>query len=288
MPTVLSVHSCHQQGQCCFFLPRQDRINQRPRLAEAAARLAAAESEREAVVRRRTGLAMAGARWLPLELSLATAGASPSAPAGAGTNERRRGADGGGGQGQRRARQRTVPALYAELAALLGLSSPPVRSPSSSVVLAGGGACAVVLRRRAIEFVWLTRAFLGGDGGALQASQEDVVGAAVERVRVLEDMAAVLEAYRAVRSCGGGGGARRPEVSVVSGGGTACFSVRLPAAAGRPGALTRVLLAFERRGVEVLVATVARHGGAAVVTVTAAAAAPETLEMVRADIAGIQ
>ena len=71
--------------------------------------------------------------------------------------------------------------------------------------------------------------------------------------------------------------------------GTVCFCARLPAP--RPGSLTRVLEAFHRRGVEVLVATVARHGhghgGAAVVTVTAAAAPPEVLELIRADIAGI-
>jgi hypothetical protein len=50
-----------------------------------------------------------------------------------------------------------------------------------------------------------------------------------------------------------------------------------------------VLEAFHRRGVEGLVATVARHGhgGAAVVTVNAAAAPPEVLELIRADIADI-
>ncbi|RLM98369.1 hypothetical protein C2845_PM06G30380 [Panicum miliaceum] len=116
------------------------------------------------------------------------------------------------------------------------------------------------------------------------ASREEIVDAATERVKVLEDTAAVLETYRAVRGAGDGA-APRPEVAVAVG--TVCFCARLPAP--RLGSLTRVLEAFHRRGVEVLVATVARqgHGGAAVVTVTAAAAPPEVLELIRADIAGI-
>ncbi|XP_062203815.1 uncharacterized protein LOC133906034 [Phragmites australis] len=109
------------------------------------------------------------------------------------------------------------------------------------------------------------------------ASREEIVDAAVAQVKVLEDTAAVLEAWRAVRE------PRAAEVAVS--GATVCFSARLPAP--RAGALTRVLEAFHRRGVEVLVATMARHGGGAVVTVTAAATAPEVLEMVRADIARI-
>ncbi|KAG2629729.1 uncharacterized protein LOC120701544 [Panicum virgatum] len=114
------------------------------------------------------------------------------------------------------------------------------------------------------------------------ASREEIVDAAAKQVKVLEETAGVLETYRAVRRAGAGA-APRAEVAVAVG--TVCFCARLP----RPGSLTRVLEAFHRRGVEVLVATVVchGHGGAAVVTVTAAAAAPEVLELIRADIAGI-
>ncbi|XP_020400581.1 uncharacterized protein [Zea mays] len=124
------------------------------------------------------------------------------------------------------------------------------------------------------------------------ASKEEIVDAAAARVKVLEDTVAVLETYHSVRSplhgAGAGAGAaaaRRPEVSVAVG--AVCFCARLPARS--PGSLTRVLEAFHRRGVEVLVATVGPHGhgGAAVVTVTAAAAPPEVLQMIRADITGI-
>ncbi|KAL6622725.1 hypothetical protein ACP70R_032604 [Stipagrostis hirtigluma subsp. patula] len=214
------------KSRCCFFPRQQDQTPP----AEAAAQLLTEMEGRHWWYGTDSPMAGGGGGGLPLELSLATAGTSAAAAA---ADEPWRGVRG------QRVRQRTVPALYAELAALLNLSSPRV-------------------------------------------SQEEVVAAAVERVRVLEDTAAVLEAYRAVASRG----APRPEVSVVTGGATACFSVRLPPAT--PGLLTRVLTAFERRGVDVLVATVARHGGAAVVTVTAAAAAPEAVEMVRADIAAIQ
>nr|XP_034586769.1 uncharacterized protein LOC117849328 [Setaria viridis]TKW28922.1 hypothetical protein SEVIR_3G361200v2 [Setaria viridis] len=117
------------------------------------------------------------------------------------------------------------------------------------------------------------------------ASREEIVDAAAARVRMLEEAAAVLETYRAVR--GPPCPRPRPEVAVAVA--TVCFSARLPAPT-RPSALTRVLEAFHRRGVEVLVATVARHGhggGAAVVTVTATAAPSEVLELIRADIAAI-
>ncbi|KXG23976.2 uncharacterized protein LOC8065952 [Sorghum bicolor] len=119
------------------------------------------------------------------------------------------------------------------------------------------------------------------------ASKEEIVDAAAERVKMLEDTVAVLETYRAVRSpAAAAAGRRQPEVSVAVG--AVCFCARLPARS--PGALARALEAFHRRGVEVLVATVGRHGhgqGAAVLTVTAAAAPPEVLEMIRADIAAI-
>ncbi|WVZ90495.1 hypothetical protein U9M48_036793 [Paspalum notatum var. saurae] len=115
-------------------------------------------------------------------------------------------------------------------------------------------------------------------------SQEEIVDAAAERVRTLADTVGVLEAYRAVRAPPR---PAPPEVSAPVA--TVCVCARLPAPA--PGAVTRVLQAFHRRGVEVLVATVARHGhagaAAAVVTVTAAAAPPEVMELVRADIARI-
>lgn len=129
------------------------------------------------------------------------------------------------------------------------------------------------------------------DGARAQpASKEEIVEAAAARVKMLEDTVAVLETYRAVRGAGAGAaaaaGRRQPEVSVAVG--AVCFCARLPARS--PGALARALGAFHRRGVEVLVATVGRHGhghGAAVLTVTAAAAPPEVLEMIRADIAAI-
>ncbi|TVU49968.1 hypothetical protein EJB05_01316, partial [Eragrostis curvula] len=130
------------------------------------------------------------------------------------------------------------------------------------------------------------RALLPNIDPSQRLNQEDIVDAAVAQVKLLQDTAAVLEAYRGVRA------PRRPEVAVA--GATVCFSVRLPPAAR--GALRRVLEAFARRGVEVLAATLARHGGGvsgagvaadAVVTVTAAAAPPEVLEMIRADIACI-
>jgi len=129
------------------------------------------------------------------------------------------------------------------------------------------------------------------DGARAQpASKEEIVEAAAARVKMLEDTVAVLETYRAVRGTVGAGAAsgagRQPEVSVAVG--AVCFCARLPARS--PGALARALEAFHRRGVEVLVATVGRHGhgaGAAVLTVTAAAAPPEVLEMIRAGIAAI-
>ncbi|TKW28921.1 hypothetical protein SEVIR_3G361100v4 [Setaria viridis] len=112
-----------------------------------------------------------------------------------------------------------------------------------------------------------------------RVTREEVVVAATARVKALEDAAAALEGYR-VRP--------RPGHEVtVSSRGTVNVSARLPAPAPA-GALRRVVEAFERRGVRVLVATMARHGaGAVIVTVTAAAAAPEVVEMIRADIATI-
>ncbi|KAG8048866.1 hypothetical protein GUJ93_ZPchr0009g109 [Zizania palustris] len=122
-----------------------------------------------------------------------------------------------------------------------------------------------------------------------RACRADIVDAAMEHVKVLEDTAAVLEAYRAVQASGagaGGGAARDREVS-VSYREAVYFAARLPAAR-RPGALTRVLEVFDRRGVEVLAATLSRAGGAAVVTVTTATAAPDVVETIRADIARIE
>uniref|UniRef100_J3L0I3 ACT domain-containing protein n=1 Tax=Oryza brachyantha TaxID=4533 RepID=J3L0I3_ORYBR len=51
-----------------------------------------------------------------------------------------------------------------------------------------------------------------------------------------------------------------------------------------PGALTRVLEVFQRHGVPVLAATVARHGEETAVTVTAAAATHRVLETIKAEI----
>uniref|UniRef100_A0A0D9XZZ7 BHLH domain-containing protein n=1 Tax=Leersia perrieri TaxID=77586 RepID=A0A0D9XZZ7_9ORYZ len=123
-----------------------------------------------------------------------------------------------------------------------------------------------------------------------RANKADMVEAAAEHVKVLEDTVAVLEAYRAVQAGGVAGAAGEVSVSYRD---TVCFAARLPPpAATRRGALTRVLEAFDRRGVEVYAATVARAGaggdGAAMVTVTAAAAAPEVVKMIKADIAGIE
>lgn len=116
-------------------------------------------------------------------------------------------------------------------------------------------------------------------------TKEEILGAAATQVKVLEETLAVLEAYRGMRAP-----PRRPEVAVA--GPAVCFSARLPATG--PGVLRRVLEVFHKWGVEVLAATVTRHGGGggtvadAVVTVTAAAAPPEVMEMIRADIACIQ
>ncbi|CAL4891876.1 unnamed protein product [Urochloa decumbens] len=118
------------------------------------------------------------------------------------------------------------------------------------------------------------------------ATQEEIVDAAAARVRMLEEAAAVLETYRAMCAPPPPPPRARAEVAVAVG--TVCFPARLPAPTP-PGALTRVLEAFHRRGVEVVLATVARHGHGrdAVVTVTAAAAPSEVLELIRADIAAI-
>ena len=108
--------------------------------------------------------------------------------------------------------------------------------------------------------------------------------AAVEHLKVLEDTAAVLEAYRALQR----DDRRRADVEVASRE-AVCFDARLPAAAARPGELTRVLEVFDRRGVEVLAATMTRReDGGAQVTVTAAPAAPEVTESIKAEIAGIE
>jgi hypothetical protein len=120
----------------------------------------------------------------------------------------------------------------------------------------------------------------GGGGGAQRVGREEIVVAATARVKALEDAAAALEGYRARPRPG-------HDVTVPSGG-TMTVTVRLPAAPAPGGALRRVVQAFERRGARVLVATMARHGAAVVfVTVTAAAAAPEVVEMIRADIDAI-
>ena len=103
-------------------------------------------------------------------------------------------------------------------------------------------------------------------------------------LKVLADTAGVLEAYRALQR----DVRRRPAVEVESRE-AVCFAMLLPPPAARPGALTRVLEAFGRRGVEVLAATMTRRGdGAAQVTVTAATTAPEVTESIKEEIAGIE
>ncbi|KAK1627711.1 hypothetical protein QYE76_002026 [Lolium multiflorum] len=120
-----------------------------------------------------------------------------------------------------------------------------------------------------------------------RASQVDILDAAVAHLKVLEDTAGVLESYRALQH-DAVPGRRCADVEVASRE-AVCFAARLPAGAARPGALTRVLEAFDRRGVEVLAATMTRRGdGAAQVTVTAAPAAPEVTESIKAEIAGIE
>lgn len=208
-----------------------------------------------------------GGGRLPLDLSLATAG--PSA------GERRPRA---------RPNRRTLSSLYAELGAMLP------NLPIDRVSRCPGRPCFLPIHRLCVLFDVVS--CQNRRRRAQPASKEEIVDAAAARVKVLEDTVAVLETYHSVRSplhgAGAGAGAaaaRRPEVSVAVG--AVCFCARLPARS--PGSLTRVLEAFHRRGVEVLVATVGPHGhgGAAVVTVTAAAAPPEVLQMIRADITGI-
>nr|CAB3462247.1 unnamed protein product [Digitaria exilis] len=118
-----------------------------------------------------------------------------------------------------------------------------------------------------------------------RVTMEEILVAAAARVKALEDTAATLEAYRAAQP-------RRTGRDVAVCPATVTVSARLLEPAG--GALLRrVLEAFERRGARVLVATMARHGGGVGagdvvdVTVTANAAAPEDVEMIRADIARI-
>ncbi|KAF8661190.1 hypothetical protein HU200_057303 [Digitaria exilis] len=230
---------------------------------------------------------MAGVGGWTLDLSLATAGTSAAA-----ASERRVGW-----------RRRTVSSLFAELGSMLPnlptdrVSDSGVPPPPCSISCLRRGATA----RQVSSFLsffplshcpLLVSDDVLGDADAsmsmagrvvlLQpATQEEIVDAATAQVKMLEEEAAILETYRAVRR--GPRPGPRPEVAVAVA--TVCFCVRLPA---RPGALTRVLEVFHRRGVEVLMATVARHGGAAaVVTVTAAAAPPEVLEMISADIGAI-
>ncbi|XP_040376021.1 uncharacterized protein LOC121053305 [Oryza brachyantha] len=107
------------------------------------------------------------------------------------------------------------------------------------------------------------------------ASTTQIVEEATACVRELREKTAELEAYSAVAAALDG-------ADVVASGQTCCFAVRLRAA--RPGALTRVLEVFQRHGVPVLAATVARHGEETAVTVTAAAATHRVLETIKAEI----
>ncbi|CAM0949645.1 unnamed protein product [Alopecurus aequalis] len=121
-------------------------------------------------------------------------------------------------------------------------------------------------------------------GFPTRANQVEILDAAVAHLKVLEDTAGVLEAYRALQR----DAPRRPDVEVASRE-AVCFTARLPPAAARPGVLTRVLEPFDRRGVEVLAATMTRHrDGAAQVTVTAAPEGPEVTESIKEEIAGIE
>jgi hypothetical protein len=122
----------------------------------------------------------------------------------------------------------------------------------------------------------------------MQANQVEVLDAAVAHLKVLADTAAVLEAYRALQR---DAGPVRPAAVEVASRQAVCIAVRLPPpVAARPGALTSLLEVFDRRGVEVLGVTVTRDGRAATadVMVTAAAAAPEVVELIKAEIASIK
>nr|CAB3466083.1 unnamed protein product [Digitaria exilis] len=196
---------------------------------------------------------------LPLQLELSTmdaVAAPPQQPESA--VKRRRRLD----RAVQRRRRRRVTALYAQLRSMLPSIPTTTRSfnPVSLTFLS-----TIHPRRKQ------------------RVTMEEILIAAAARVKALEDTAAMLEAYRAARP-------RRTGRGVAVCPATVTVSARMPAPAG--GALLRrVLEAFERRGARVLVATMARHGGGAGdvvdVTVTANAAAPEVVEMIRADIARI-
>ncbi|BAB91948.1 hypothetical protein [Oryza sativa Japonica Group] len=116
-----------------------------------------------------------------------------------------------------------------------------------------------------------------------RASTTRIVEEAIACVGELRARTAELEAYSAVAAAAGRA-ARDGPAEVVASGKTSCFAVRLRAARARPGALTRVLEVFQRHGVAVLAATVARDGEETAVTVTTAAVAPRVLETIKAEI----
>uniref|UniRef100_A0A0E0C2Y8 BHLH domain-containing protein n=1 Tax=Oryza meridionalis TaxID=40149 RepID=A0A0E0C2Y8_9ORYZ len=120
-----------------------------------------------------------------------------------------------------------------------------------------------------------------------RASTTRIVEEAIACVGELRAKTAELEAYSAVAvaaAAAAGRAARDGAAEVVASGETSCFAVRLRAARARPGALTRVLEVFQRHGVAVLAATVARDGEETAVTVTTAAVAPRVLETIKAEI----
>lgn len=116
----------------------------------------------------------------------------------------------------------------------------------------------------------------------VQASTTRIVEEAIACVGELRARTAELEAYSAVAAAAGRA-ARDGPAEVVASGKTSCFAVRLRAARARR-ALTRVLEVFQRHGVAVLAATVARDGEETAVTVTTAAVAPRVLETIKAEI----
>ncbi|KAM0822849.1 hypothetical protein ACQ4PT_071244 [Festuca glaucescens] len=158
--------------------------------------------------------------------------------------------------------------------------SPPELFPTDTS--SPGEDAEAPLRRQRVRYTSELYAELAAllPGIPRRASQVDILDAAVAHLKVLEDTAGVLESYRALqhdaeprRRCADVEVASREAV---------CFAARLPAGAARPG----VLEAFDRRGVEVLAATMTRRGdGAAQVT---APAAPEITESIKAEIAGIE
>ncbi|XP_052140388.1 uncharacterized protein LOC127760208 [Oryza glaberrima] len=165
----------------------------------------------------------------------------------------------------------------------LALSVVCERSPGTAVEAASGRPPKAGSERARRQTVSRLYAELGALLPNLppRASTTRIVEEAIACVGELRAKTAELEAYSAVAA---GRAARDGAAEVVASGKTSCFAVWLRAARARPGALTRVLEVFQRHGVAVLAATVARDGEETAVTVTTAAVAPRVLETIKAEI----